>query len=93
MIGEPMPDGTWSMRHLMCVFVTSPAPVGSMAIRAFSCEPVDVGSLYIRMAVATQITPAPVIGKDEQDVRLLSGTCRCNELTCNCQKNAGEYDD
>ena len=31
MVGEPSPSGTWSTVHRMCVFETSPDPVGSTA--------------------------------------------------------------
>jgi len=47
-----------------------------MEVCAFFRQTVDVGSLYVGVPVTAQVTPAPVVSKDEQDVRFLSGTKR-----------------
>ena len=39
-------------------------------IRTFFRQPVDVRRLHIRMPVTTQVSPSPVVSKDEQDIRL-----------------------
>ena len=41
-----------------------------MEISPLFGEAVDIGSLHIRMPVTAQITPAPVIGEDEENVGL-----------------------
>ena len=43
-------------------------------VRALSGEPVDVGGLQPRMAVAREVAPAPVVGEDDDDVRLFRGS-------------------
>ena len=47
--------------------------VGLRETGAFLRELIEHGCLRIRMAVATQIAVAEVVGKDEDDVRLLGG--------------------
>ena len=41
-------------------------------VRAFSCQPINVGSLDIRMPVAAQVTPADVVDQHEHDIRFVS---------------------
>ena len=43
----------------------------AMEVRSLPCQPVDVRCFDIRMAVATQVTPAPVVSKDKQNVWFL----------------------
>ena len=42
----------------------------SMEVRSLSGQAIDVWCLDIRMAMATQLTPAPVVSENKQDVRL-----------------------
>jgi len=52
---------------------TNPAGDGeAMEISALGRQPVDIRRLDIRMPVTAKIAPAPVIGKDEEDVRFSS---------------------
>ena len=43
----------------------------ALKVGAFGRQAVDVRRLDIRMAMATQVAPAPVIGKDEKYIRAL----------------------
>ena len=43
----------------------------SMKVRSLSGQPIDVRCLDIRMTMATQVAPAPVVSENKQDVRLL----------------------
>ena len=40
----------------------------AMEIGSLASQPIDVGSLHIGVIVAAQVTPAPIVGKDEEDV-------------------------
>ena len=41
-----------------------------MEVGAFACQTINVGRLDVGVPVTAQVTPAPVIGKDEQDIGL-----------------------
>ena len=43
-------------------------------ISPFARKTINIRCLYVRMAMATEITPSPIISKDKNDVGLLSGT-------------------
>ncbi len=43
-----------------------------MEVRPLFRQAINVGRLNVGMSMTTQIAPAPVVGKDEQDVRSLS---------------------
>ena len=45
----------------------------SMEVGALFRQPINVRRLHIRMPVTTEVTPAPVIRKDENNVRLRCG--------------------
>ena len=48
----------------------------AMEICAFPGKAINIGGFHIRMTMATQVSPAPVIRKDEQDVGLCCGLKR-----------------
>jgi hypothetical protein len=46
-----------------------------MKVRPLTGKPINMWCFHIRVTMAAQITPSPVISKDENNVGLLSGTC------------------
>ena len=40
----------------------------SVEVGAFACQTINVGRLDVGVPVTAQVTPAPIIGKDEQDI-------------------------
>ena len=57
--------------------VVDPEDVEMLERDALCPEPVERGRGELGIAVATQITPAHVVGEDEKDVRLRVFCCRC----------------
>ena len=52
---------------------TNPAGNGKpMKVSSLPGQAVNIGRLHIRVAMATQIPPAPVIGKNEEDLKVIS---------------------
>ena len=50
----------------------------AMKVRPLTGKPINIWCFHIRVTMAAQITPSPVISKDENNVGLLSGTrCTC----------------
>jgi hypothetical protein len=46
-----------------------------MKVRTLLGQSIDVGSLEVGMAMATEVSPTPVIGEDEDYVWSLGGLC------------------
>ena len=62
--GRKMPG-----HHRRATGGTDPASHGeAVKVGAFFGEAVDIGGFKVGMSVATKITPAPVICKDENDI-------------------------
>ena len=40
----------------------------AMEIGAFLCQPVNVRRLDVRMPVTAQVTPAPIVGEDKENI-------------------------
>ena len=58
---------------------TNPTRHGeSSEVRTFFGKPIDVRGLHIGMTMATEVTPAPVVGKNEDDVWFGCPNINCN---------------
>ena len=64
-----------------------------MKVGSLLREPIDVRRLHVRMSVATEITPAPVVREDEKNVGLLCRVrCDCTKR-CDAQDQASDHPD
>ena len=57
----------------------------AMEVSTLLGQPVDIGRLEVRMPVTAQISPTPIIGKDENDIGTLA--LKKGEAAC---KSKGE---